>query len=177
VIPVTTPARTLIDVASVASAEVVEEALDDALRRGIVSITRLRKSLETVGGGGRPGVASMRRLLDARTGPIVPQSVLETRLLRVVREAELPQPVLQHEIWARGHLVAIVDFAYPAERLAIEADGYRWHSGRQRWHRDRLRRNELTLLGWRVIHVTWDDLCNRPAAVVASIEHALARRI
>lgn len=56
---------------------------------------------------------------------------------------------------------------------AVEADGYRWHSGRVRWERDRARSNTLTLLGWRVVHVTWTDLTRRPDAIVASIRSAL----
>ena len=174
-IPVTTPARTLIDVASVASPGAVGEALDDALRRGLVSISRLRWRLDEVGGrGGRRGIGVLRSLLDERTASSVPQSVFETRLLRLLKRAGLPQPAVQHEIRSHGRLVAIVDCAYPRERLAIEADGYRWHSGRTKWHQDRRRLNELTLMGWRVIHVTWADLSRRPAAVLDSIARALA---
>jgi very-short-patch-repair endonuclease len=171
-IPVTTPARTLIDIASVCDEEVVEEALDDALRRGLVSIPRLRWRLDQM--GRRPGVVMMRALLDARAGSSVPQSVFETRLLRALRRAGLPEPVAQHEIRRGGRLVAVVDFAYPRERLAIEADGYRWHSGRAQWEHDRSRRNDLTLLGWRVVHVTWPDLSRREQAVIESVQEALS---
>lgn len=171
-IPVTTPARTLIDVAAVCDEEAVEEALDDALRRGIVSIPRLRWRLAEL--GRRPGVVMMRRLLDARAGSSVPQSVFETRLLRLLRPAGLPAPAVQYAIRLRERRVAVADFAYPPERLAIEADGYRWHSGRADWERDRSRLNDLTLLGWRVIHVTWTELSGRPQAVIAALQDALA---
>jgi very-short-patch-repair endonuclease len=76
--------------------------------------------------------------------------------------AGLPKPAIQHEIRDRGRLVAIVDFAYPDVRLAIEADGYRWHSGRARWRTDLQRRNAVTALGWRIVHVTWEDLERTP---------------
>lgn len=173
-IPVTTPARTLLDIAAVAPRETVEEALDDALRRRLVSLRRLRSRVDELGRRGRPGIAMMRALLDARdpSSP-VPESVFETRLLRVLRRARLPEPVLQHRIRDRGRTVAVVDFAYPDAKLAIEADGYRWHSGRVRWENDRARLNRLTLLGWRVIHVTWHDLVRRPEHVAASVRNAL----
>jgi predicted transcriptional regulator of viral defense system len=162
-IPVTTPARTLIDLASCASADAVEEALDDALRRKLVSLSRMRWRLDALTQRGRPGIVTMRRLLDAREpAKPVPQSVLETRMLRVLMRAGLPKPALQHEIRDRGRLVAIVDFAYPDVRLAIEADGYRWHTGRARWRTDLQRRNRMTALGWRIVHVTWDDLERAP---------------
>ncbi|MGZ4105520.1 MAG: DUF559 domain-containing protein [Actinomycetota bacterium] len=172
-IPVTTPARTLIDIASVSPRDVVEEALDDALRRGLVSISRVRWRLDALGGG-RCGVAFMRALLDDRDpAASVPQSGFERRLLRILKRAGFPDPVLQHRVRDGGRLIAVVDFAYPRHRLAIEADGYRWHSGKARWQHDRERGNDLTLLGWRVIHVTWDDLTNRCDAVVDSIRAAI----
>lgn len=136
-IPVTTPARTLLDIAGVAQLDRVEEALDDALRRKLVSLSRLRWRLRKTGGMGTPGTAAMRALIDARANGLpVPQSVFETRLLRLLKEAGLPEPVLQHEIRDRGRLVAVVDFAFVDERVAIEADGYRWHSGRARFEHD-----------------------------------------
>ena len=171
-IPVTTPARTLIDLASVAPKDLVEEALDDALRRGLVSLGRLRRAMSNMGRG-RAGAAVMRALLDARDGSPTPESVFETRLLRALKKSGLPTPVVQHRVLNGGRLVAVVDFAYPEARLAIEADGYRWRSGRTRWDRDRERRNRLTLLGWLVIHVTWTDLTRRQAAVIESIRDAL----
>lgn len=172
-IPVTTPARTLIDVAAVSPPLAVEEALDDALRRKLVSIPRLRWRLEELNARGRSGITVIRRLLDVRDGlGRVPESVFETRLLRAMHAAGL-RPVLQHEVRARGRLVAIIDFAFPDVKVAIEADGFRWHSGRARWDIDRARRNELTLLGWRIIHVTWTEFARDPESVIDSIRRAL----
>jgi len=173
-IPVTTPARTLIDVSSVVPSETVEEALDDALRRGLVTRARLRWRVEQLARPGRPGVTVIRELLAARDpGTAVPQSVLETKMMRLLRRARLPRPVAQHRIRANGRVVATVDFAYPDEQLAIEVDGYRWHSGRVRWEHDRARLNALTLLGWRVVHVTSADLARRPQDVIDRIRMAL----
>ncbi|MGZ4138255.1 MAG: DUF559 domain-containing protein [Actinomycetota bacterium] len=172
-IPVTSPFRTLLDLASLASIEVVEEALDDALRRRLASISRLRWHLGESAGRGRRGIVVLRSLLDARDrSNDVPQSVFETKLLRTLKKAGLPEPVLQHPVRIGKNIIAVVDFAFPALRLAIEADGYRWHSGRVRSEHDRARRNSLTALGWRVVHVTWTDLASDPDAVVHMIEHA-----
>jgi very-short-patch-repair endonuclease len=57
--------------------------------------------------------------------------------------------------------------------VAIEADGYRHYSGRAAWHKDRIRWNALTMHGWLVLHLTWDDLEARPNELVAEIELAL----
>ena len=62
-------------------------------------------------------------------------------------------PARQYEI-RTDRLVARVDLAYPEARLAIEVDGYRHHSGRRAFDRDRERDNELKALGWQVIRIT-----------------------
>ncbi len=72
----------------------------------------------------------------------------------------------------QGGLVAVVDFAYPDLKLAIEADGYRWHTGRIRWEHDLARRNRLTALGWRTLHVTWSDIEQRSEELMARIAAA-----
>lgn len=145
-IPVTTPARTLFDLASIAPSDVVEEAVDDALRRGLVSMARLRWSLARYSKTRRSGTAVMRAIIDARGQAMpIPQSVFETRLLRFISRSDLPSPRRQHPVRRGGRLIAVLDFAYPEAQLGIEADGYRWHSGRARWEHDLLRRNQLTL--------------------------------
>ena len=173
---VTKPERTLIDLAGIADETLIEIALDDALRRRLVSISTLRKRLEASALPGVHGVALIRRLVETRSEAGVVQSVFETRLLRQFRRSRLPRPVIQHPILAAGRLVAVIDFAYPVERIAIEADGYRWHSGRLQWQRDLARRNTLTELGWTVFHVTWSDITQRPDATMRSIAAALGRR-
>lgn len=172
----TSPTRTLIDLASVVSTDIVEEALDDALRRGLTSAPRLRWRLSELGRQGRSGISRIRWVIEQRLDkPGVPQSVLETRLLRLLKRAGLPLPECQYEVRERGRLLAILDFAYPDIRLAIEADGYRWHSGRVRWESDLARRNELTARGWRVLHVTWSDMERRPSSVIAAGAAAIAQ--
>ena len=76
--------------------------------------------------------------------------------------AKLPIPVPQYPIIASGELLARVDFAYPSARIAIEADGSRYHSTQVDRDNDRYRRNRLTAAGWILYHVTWGDLDRRP---------------
>jgi hypothetical protein len=171
---VTEMSRTLFDVASEVSHEVLEEALDDALRRGLVSLARMKLRLAEHEGKRLPGVKRMRALIEGRAGQgSIPESVFETRLLRLLSEAGLPRPVIQHEIKDSGRLVARVDFAFPQSMVAVEADGYRWHGGRRGWERDLARRTRLASLGWRVLHVTWTDLTNRPEQTLDLVRGAL----
>jgi very-short-patch-repair endonuclease len=168
-IPVTTPMRTLIDIAGCSPADVVEEALDDALRRKLVTVAGLQRRLRANGGPGRNGTKLLRDFVDARAGVAsVSESVFETRLLRVLRAAGLPEPAPQHQVGSYR-----VDFAYPGARVAVEADGFRWHSTRRQWDRDRARRNALTAMGWTLIHVTWAQLREQPEQVVNTIRATL----
>lgn len=176
-IPVTTPTRTLIDLATVISADTLEEALDEALRRRLTTVPRLRHRIAALGRRGRRGIAVLYALVEARAASrTVPESTLETRFLRLVRRAGLPPPVCQYNVRENGRVLARVDFAYPDILLAIEVDGYRWHSGRARWERDLGRRNDLTARGWRVIHVTSSDLEHRPDRIVRMIAEVLGGR-
>ena len=62
----------------------------------------------------------------------------------------------------------------PMLELAIEVDGYAYHSGDDRFQRDRTRQNALIAAGWRVLRFTWADLADRPDYVVAQILQLLA---
>jgi very-short-patch-repair endonuclease len=79
--------------------------------------------------------------------------------------------------WRRGHPVAgyRVDFAFVERRVAIEVDGWAWHSDPARLRRDRRRQNSLVLSGWTVLRFTWYDLTQRPEVVIADILTALRR--
>lgn len=94
-IPLTAPARTLFDLGAVASKDVVELALEDALRRQLVTLTRLRWELQKAGGRGRRGGRVLGELLADRPAAYRPtESTLEVELLRLIREARLPLPEL-----------------------------------------------------------------------------------
>jgi very-short-patch-repair endonuclease len=170
-IPVTTPERTIIDLAAVEDPDRLEDALDSALRRRLTTVRRLQLRMRAE--SGRKGVGKLRRLLDERDGAGRPsESRFETRLNRLLLTHGLP-PTRQFKIWNGGDFVARVDFCFVEARLIIEADGYQWHSSRRAWQRDRERRNELTALGWQVIQVTWDDVTRNADRTVERIRSLL----
>jgi very-short-patch-repair endonuclease len=110
--------------------------------------------------------------------PVTPtESALEARAWRRLREAGLPRPERQYEIRnANRRVVARVDFAYPRVKLAIEADGYRFHSSRTQWRRDIARQNALLELGWLVVRATWEDATRVDGAFAARIAALLVLR-
>lgn len=169
-IPVTVPARTLLDLGAVVKVDVVEPALEDAVLRELVSFRRLLRTVERLGASGRNGAGTLRWLLEARDPATAPtESMLEDRLVRVLRGGGLPEPVRQYRV---GRVR--VDLAYPDVRLAIEADGRVWHAGRTDLQRNSSKGNLLVGLGWRVLHFTWFDVTRRPGDVVATVAFQLA---
>jgi very-short-patch-repair endonuclease len=56
----------------------------------------------------------------------------------------------------------------------VEVDGFRYHSSRRAFERDRLRDSALAGMGFRVMRATWHQIARRPEALVARIAIALA---
>ena len=113
----------------------------------------------------------MRRLLDARDGmAILPNSPLESRFFELLSSSSLPSPELQYVVMDRGTFIARLDFAWPDIRFAVEMDGYSFHSDIGSFARDRVRGNDLTLLGWKVVRGTWDDATKDPAGLMSRVE-------
>jgi uncharacterized protein DUF559 len=175
-IPVTTPARTLIDVVATRPRSVVEPSLDYALRTGLTTIPRLRWRIDEVRRSGRLGIAVLERMLDVREGKAFLESPLESKALAIFDDAALPEPVAQFEVFDGSRFVGRVDFAYPGAKIAIEADGYASHSGRLKWEEDLARNNALQSLGWIVLRFTWTDVTERPDFVVAMVRDAVLTR-
>lgn len=175
-IPTTSATRTLIDVAAVADPQVVELALEDALRKRLTSLARLRWMLEREGRH-RRGAKALRELVagcDA-TGRVT-ESGFETRLYQALRRGHLELPVRQYEIRdGHGALLGRADFAYPGSRLALEAVSYRWHSGRAAWVRDQTRANSIAVAGWRTLAIVWEQLRDHPEKVVEQVRQAIDR--
>jgi len=173
-IPVTTPARTLVDLGAVQPLRLVERALDVALSRRLVTLGRVREELDSVARRGRRGAGILRVLLDERSSTdALAESVLEARTLRLCRRYGLPEPSCQHEVYTGTRLVGRIDFAYPDHRLAIEVDGYEWHTSLHAFRHDRDRQNRLVAMGWTVLRFTWDDVRHDPARVARSISAVL----
>lgn len=164
--------RTLIDLGAVLEPHLVEAAFECAVRRDASVLPRLAERVERLDARGAGGARVIKEILAARDPAAPPsESVFETLFERRLREAGLPLPVRQHELVVGG-MAARIDFAYPDNRIAIETDGYWCHSGRRRWRRGLARNNALIVAGWRPLHVTWEDLNERPVETMAAVRRA-----
>jgi very-short-patch-repair endonuclease len=89
---------------------------------------------------------------------------------KLCRQAQLQEPVSNVRVAGFE-----VDFFWPAENLIVEVDGYRYHSHRAAFERDRQRDARLLAAGFVVIRITWRQLTEKPLTVVATIASALSR--
>jgi hypothetical protein len=171
-IPVTSIERTLFDLGAVLPRRHVGITVDDALRRSLTSLGRLHRCLKEIGGRGRRGTAALRQVLADRTAlPRIPESPLESMFLELVSRSPLPRPEVQYEIWEGARFLARVDFAYPAAKVAIELDGFEFHSGRESFDHDRRRLTAISALGWRLQLLTHTDVTTYGASTLTRLEN------
>jgi very-short-patch-repair endonuclease len=171
-IRVTTTERTIADLAAMLPMTALESALDDAIRRRLIKLQTLR-GRRLVG----PGSRNLRIALAQRVDrDPVPGSVLERNFLGALRRSGLPEPRRQWPVRRGGRVIAIVDFAYPEQRVVIEVDGYRYHTGRRDWQRDLARQNEIVACGYDVLRFTSQDVAEHPDETCARVAILLARR-
>jgi predicted transcriptional regulator of viral defense system len=173
-IPVTDATRTLLDLGAVVDLSELLGAIDDAVRRRLVSLDSLGHELARWDPR-RRGSARVRRAVAARVGQPAPASVLETEFCALVEAFGLPRPCRQWRIRDDdGRVLARVDFAFPAARVVIEIDGLRFHGGPDDWQDDLKRQNAVMARGYRVLRFTAEDLRRRPDQVNATIRAALS---
>jgi hypothetical protein len=171
-IPIASVARTLCDLTATVRDKIVERAVDDCLRRRIVTLDELTTAYESLAGRGRHRSTVMKAILDLRGPDHHPgESPGEVHVLQLLVDAGLPRPVQQHELRSNGRTIRI-DLAYLEARVAIEFDGWTYHSTRGAFDDDRARANELELLGWTVLRFTTKS---SDIVIVQTVRAALAR--
>jgi very-short-patch-repair endonuclease len=161
-IPVTTPARTIIDLADCSSRRELERAIDEALYLHL-DLTSVQPF------PGRKGAGLLAEVLDTHAGGTTrTRSDFEELLLALCDGQALPRPLVNQLI--SGYEV---DFVWPEARLIVEADGWSVHRRRSAFERDRRRDAALQVAGWRVIRITWRRLISEPELVARQLAQLL----
>jgi very-short-patch-repair endonuclease len=167
-IPCTTVERTLVDLAGVEPINALREAVGQAEQLRALNRGRLRALIRHC--RGRRGVARLRLVLDEVRSPTRrTRSELERLFLRMCDRAGLPEPVVNLKIEVENDRLLEVDFTWPAERFAVEADSRRFHDTDTAYRRDRRRDQDLQLVGWRVARCTWEEVEDEPRALGARL--------
>jgi Protein of unknown function (DUF559) len=148
-IPVTSVARTLLDLAEVVGPLRLERAFEAAERLRLLDLAAVQRLLER--SRGRRGVRPLNALVAEYSGGEVPdtRSPLEDRFLAFCRAYGLPPPAVNVAVAGFD-----VDAWWPGSRLAVELDSYTYHGTRAAFERDRARDAALQLAGYRVLRVT-----------------------
>ena len=154
-IPVTSVARTLLDLSAVVSAPDLAVAIDRAERSRIFDLTSVVEVLDRA--NGRRGARALRRAIAAYE-PSTQKSVLERRFKALLRTApDLPAPRFNAAVQGEQTRHE-VDAFWPEHRLAIQLDGFEFHRTRRDRERDATSDADLELVGHRVMRLTWDDV-------------------
>jgi Protein of unknown function (DUF559) len=153
-IPITTIARTLLDLAATVRSDPLERALAQAERLRLYDHRAIADVLERA--NGHRGRAALARAV--RSEPKLTRSELEAMFLALVRRAGLPEPESNYSVDAPDHPGLEVDYCWPSHRLIVETDGWDTHGTKSAFKSDRRRDAALTSIGYRVMRFTYDDV-------------------
>jgi very-short-patch-repair endonuclease len=161
-IPITSVARTILDLAAVLRPQAELEVIEHADRAGLLDFAAIRRTLER-----RPrqsGSRHLRRIIaDYDTAPDT-RSPLERRFLRLIRRAGLPEPRLNARL--AGY---VVDVYWPQWRLVVELDSRAYHLGPRAFEKDRIRDAKLQRLRIRSLRITDRRIKAWPGEVIDDI--------
>lgn len=161
-IPVTTVARTLLDLSDVLDAQRLQRAVHEAEVGRLLDVTAVRAVIAR-----HPGRRREATLQEALGTPAADpaNSVFAAAFAALCRDHGLPAPHLGVHLDLDGRL-AEVDALFPEARVIVELDGEQVHHTRRSFHRDRRRDSAFAALGFVVVRLTWQRV-EREAAVVA----------
>ena len=177
--PVTTPARTIVDLAAVLSRSRLKVAVQHVVVERQATFGQIENVLLDVRRRGKPGVHRLVTVLDDLAGEPPPASALEEHLHKVARLARL-QIVRQHPLpWAREPVIGVVDAVVLESKLILEADGRSWHARLEQMANDRRRDREAAEAGWQTLRWVYDDLVNDPHDAARSLRevHRIRTRV
>jgi very-short-patch-repair endonuclease len=153
-LPITTPARTIVDLAATRPPRQAERALEQAYVKRLLAPGALEDALGRA--NGRP-TGVLRGLIADERPPTLTRSQLEEAFLAIVRSIGLPDPEVNEPL--HGYEP---DFLWREQRLVIETDGYGTHSTRRAFEHDRRRDIELALHGYSVHRFSHDQVVHDP---------------
>ncbi len=164
---VTSPSRTIVDLAAILDGRALREAVERAQDLRRFDPEDIRVTLARA-----PRRSGTRKLTDliALLQPDAnnARSHLERLFLALTRKAKLPKPESNHAIAGRAR-----DFVWVEQRLVVETDGYRHHSTRQAQRRDHRRDRQLTALGWRPARFTYEEIAFEAEAIAGEVAELL----
>jgi very-short-patch-repair endonuclease len=171
-IPVTSPIRTIFDLAAVAEMREVERAFHEAEAREVTDRVSLPLLLERY--PGRRGSKNLRTLLEARAPVGITRNDFEEAFVALVDRYGLMRPRMNADLAIRGRFFEI-DALWERERVAVELDSRGIHGTRKKFESDRQRDRILLAEGWRTMRITWRQLQEEPHQIAEDLKKALGQ--
>jgi hypothetical protein len=169
-IPVTSPFRTIFDLAAMAEKREVERAWHEAEVRQLTDRVSLPMLLERY--PGRRGTKVLRELLGSDEPVGISRNEFEEAFLALVDAYCLPRPRMNGDLSLRGRFFE-VDALWERQQVIVELDSRGVHGTKKRFESDRQRDRILVAEGWRTMRVTWRQLRDEPEAIAADLKLAL----
>ena len=169
-IPVTSPFRTIFDLAAIAEMRELERAFHEAEVREVTDRVSLPMLLERY--PGRRGTRKVQALLESRQLAMITRNDFEEAFLALVDSCDLPRPRMNADLAVRGRFFE-VDALWEREGVAVELDSRTVHGTRKKFESDRLRDRILIAEGWKTMRVTWRQLQDERAEIASDLRQAL----
>lgn len=175
-IRVTTRGRTALDLCAVLPLWITQEIIPEAVIMKVVKAEEIVATLERNGGRGCPGTSDLRSIAVRLKDIELLESVLELRVSDVLDGVPVPRPVRQHPITCADGREVRLDFAWPPQRIALDANGRRWHDTPARRRRTAGRRASILATGWDHLECGWAEAHDAPGLIVDAVlaAHAAA---
>lgn len=171
-IPVTSPFRTIFDLAAIAEMRELERAFHEAEAREVTDRVSLPMLLERY--PGRRGTRKVQALLEARAPLAITRNDFEEAFLALVDRNGLPRPRMNADFAIRGRFFEI-DALWERKRVAVELDSREIHGTYKKFESDRLRDRILVAEGWRTMRITWRQLQGEPHEIARDLRAAIGR--
>jgi very-short-patch-repair endonuclease len=171
-IRVTGVEATLLALGATFDAEAFEIACEDARRRALSSMPALRAYLTQHGRRGRPGVASMRALLDELDPVHASRSTLEVKTRRLLVAQGFRDFVREYPLEWSGRRY-FFDFAFERQRVILETNGRRWHDDPTDYEDDQEKWSIPARYGFKIVFATWNKVTCEPMRFMAELDAAL----
>jgi very-short-patch-repair endonuclease len=177
-LPVTTPARTVVDLAGIVHPARLLPIVEGSHHARIANYTDVGVCMASVARRGKPGIRQLAKVLDRLTATKAQtMSKLERDLFEMLAAAGLPRPRSQFPFPGRLFTLGCVDAAYVDAKLVIEADGRAWHTRIADVKRDRERDADAARHGWQTLRLLYEHITADPEGTVDLIRDVRRERL
>ena len=177
-LPVTSPARTAVDLAAVVRLKRLDRAIESMVLNRVTRLEDIGVVLHRIRRRGKPGVLALETVLDRLgPGPMVIQSELEDLLDLAIRLTALPSPIREYPLPSTRNMTGFVDRCFVDAMLIVEADGRTYHQRRRDMEIDRLRDIEAARCGYLTLRLMHEHLKTDAAGMAEAILDVYRQRL